>query len=523
MKKLLLLSVSLFTFIAANAQTWSDDVAEIFYEKCTKCHHSGGVAPSELMNYTQANAMGVAIYDAVANDRMPPWPPNNQFQQYAHDKSLSPTQKTTVINWLSNGMLEGNPANAPAPPVYFSGSILGPGDLTVQIPVYSSKATAMQDDYVCFAIPSGLTTNRTIKSIEIVPGNRAIVHHCLIYIDPTNATTTDTIGGDCGSPNSASATLLMGYTPGSSPMTLPAVNPMKLGMDMPANSTVVFAMHFPAGSFGQSDSTKAIFHFYPPGETGVRTVMAAPVLENWTFVLPANQKTTVTAQYPASGGSVFDASILSVFPHMHLLGETMKVYGLNPTNDTIPMVDVKHWDFDWQDFYFFRHIQRAPIGTTLKVKATYNNTAGNIHNPNSPPITVYPGLNTKDEMCLVYIHFMAYQAGDELHDMEALMTEETNSLIEKAQEHNSVKTYPNPFDESINIVIDQLKKGDNLSVIVYDYKGSKIKTLVRTDNYDGTSINWDGSNDEGLNASAGMYFLSIIHKQDQLTQSIIKH
>ena len=27
-------------------QTWSDDVASIVYNKCAKCHHDGGIAPT---------------------------------------------------------------------------------------------------------------------------------------------------------------------------------------------------------------------------------------------------------------------------------------------------------------------------------------------------------------------------------------------------------------------------------------------------------------------------------------------
>ena len=37
-----------------------------------------------------------------------------------------------------------------------------------------------------------------IKAVEIVPGNREIVHHALIYVDPTATSVTDTVGGDCG-------------------------------------------------------------------------------------------------------------------------------------------------------------------------------------------------------------------------------------------------------------------------------------------------------------------------------------
>lgn len=520
-KQLLFILFIQFTF-QSFSQTWSDDVAGIFYDKCAKCHHATGVAPFELMTYNQANSMGTAIYDAVAQDKMPPWPPNNGYQQYVHDRSLTPVQKTTVLSWLSNGMPEGNAANTPPPPVFNAGSILGSGDLEVQIPNYVSKATAQSDDYVCFVIPNGLAQGRTIKSIEIVPGNRAIVHHCLIYVDGTNTTVTDTIGGDCGSPSSSSATLLMGYTPGSSPMTLPSSGPLKLGMNMPANGSIVFAMHYPAGSFGQMDSTKAIFHFYPPGETGIREILAAPVLMNWSFTLPPNQFTNVSAIYPSSGGIPVDISVLSVFPHMHLLGESMKVYGLKPNQDSIPLIDIPHWDFHWQDFYFFRNIQRIPAGSKFKVDARYDNTATNVHNPNSPPVTIFPGLNTSDEMCLVYAHFMGYVAGDENYDIEALMDNETASLMDIAQENNPIKTYPNPFDKSITVEMENLKIGDQVTIYVYDFSGRMVQSVLSTESYDGQPIVWGGNTSKGEGASSGMYFLSINHNGVFSNKEIVK-
>lgn len=522
MKKHLLFFLSFIVSFQSFSQTWSDDIAQIFYDKCAKCHHATGVAPFELMTYSQVNTMASAIYDAVAQDKMPPWPPNDNYQQYAHSRSLSSLEKSTILNWLTSGTPEGNSANTPPPPVFNSGSVLGGGDLQVQIPNYISKATAQNDDYVCFVIPNGLTQSRIIKSIEIVPGNRSIVHHCLVYVDGTNATITDTIGGDCGSPSSSSATLLMGYTPGSSPMTLPSSGPLKLGMNMPSNASIVFAMHYPAGSFGQLDSTKVIFHFYPPGETGVREISAAPVLSNWSFNLPPNQHTNVSAVYPSSGGITGDASILSVFPHMHLLGESMKVYGLKPNLDTIPLIHVPHWDFHWQDFYFFKNLQHIPVGSKLKVDARYDNTDVNIHNPNSPPITVHPGLNTSDEMCLVYAHFMAYVNGDENYDIESLMDNETSSLIDLAQENSSIKTYPNPFDESITVEIDNLELGDQIKVFVYDFAGRLIQSVFSAESYGNQAIVWNGETLKGDRASSGMYFLSINHNGVFSNKEIVK-
>lgn len=508
-----LLTVSFFaSSFLGFSQTWSDDVAQIVYNKCSQCHHQGGVAPFSLTTYAETSPMAAAMYDAIALEEMPPWPPNNDYQQYAHDRSLNDTEKATLLDWILAGTPEGNPANTPPPPVFSNGTILGQGDLEVQIPTYMSKALSNGDDYVCFAMPSGLAQDRIIKAVEIIPGNREIVHHALIYVDPSGNSVTDTVGGDCGGPNSADAKLVMGYTPGSSPMTLPTSNPLKLGMTMQANSQVYFAMHYPAGSYGEYDSTKVIFHFYPPGETGVREVSTDPVLQKWNMVIPPETITPVSTQYPAgSSGLPVDISILSVFPHMHLLGQDIKAYAVQPNLDTLKLIDIEHWDFHWQDFYFFKNIQKAEQGATLKAEGHYDNTSSNIHNPNNPPVTVYAGLNTTDEMFLVYAHYMLYQAGDETYNLDSLMNASTASLLEETQEESAFSVYPNPFSTGVKIQSSSLKTGDQLSVYVYNLQGKLVRKLAQNEIVSSSElfIEWDGRSDQGQEVDAGLYYLSI--------------
>lgn len=498
------ISFLLLTFVSFS-QTWSGEIASIFYEKCTKCHNPSGIAPFSLVTYTEVSPMAVAIYDAVNQKRMPPWPPNNSFQQYVHNRELSSTQKTSVLNWLTAGAPEGNPGLTPAPPVYTSAAILGNGDLTLQIPNYMSKALNGNDDYVCFSIPSGLATDRVIKSIEIIPGNRQIVHHALIYIDPSSSSITDTIGGDCASPSSSNATLVTGYTPGSTPMTLPTISPMKLGIPFPNNSSVIFAMHYPVGSYGQWDSTKVIFHFYPPGETGIRQVYAAPMIQNWTFGLAPNQFTNVSAQYPpGSAGLANEISVLSAFPHMHLLGESIKSYALNLANDTIPLIDIPHWDFHWQDFYFFKNIQKLPVGSKVYAKGRYNNTTSNLHNPNNPPQYVGAGLNTSDEMFLVYYHFMNYQAGDENYDMEQLMA----AGLQDSQLGNTsiLRVHPNPSFDVFKIDLPDYLANKASTLRIYDYQGNLVREWQNVQNTNDWI--WDGKSINGEEVKQGVYMLS---------------
>ncbi len=513
-------------FIASNtiSQTWSDDVAQIVYDKCAQCHHTGGVGPFPLVTYSETTPMAAAMASAINGERMPPWPPNNNYQQYVHDRSLSPTEETTILDWIANGTPEGVAANTPPPPVFSTGSLLGNGDLELQIPTYMSKATT-SDDYVCFAISSGLPQDRVIRAVEIVPGNSEIVHHALIYLDPNGGNVTDTVGGNCGGPNSPTTELIMGYTPGSSPMVLPSVSPLKMGMNFPANGQIVFAMHYPEGSYGMYDSTKVIFHFYPLGETGIRPVSTARLLENWTFSLPPNQITSVSDVYPNVGTLPSDFSLISVFPHMHLLGKSMEIYGILPSLDTLKLIDIPDWDFEWQDFYFFKNLQKAEQGTKLHADAVFDNTAANPNNPSSPPVTVGAGLNTTDEMMLGFMHFMSYLPGDENYNMDSLLNLSTVSLIEESQVDKLFTAYPNPFTNGINLYSPNLKSGDVLSVYVYDLEGRRIARLMENARLTSSELllEWDGTGEDGSTVSNGMYYISVRLNGELSNHRVIKH
>ncbi|MFT6243958.1 MAG: hypothetical protein ACJA0U_001155 [Salibacteraceae bacterium] len=508
MKTILSILFVSFYFVSFG-QNWADDVSTIFYQKCAQCHHTGGAAPFPLTTYGESSPIAGIIQNALTTDEMPPWPPNNNYQSYSHDRSLSVSEKTTVLDWISNGAPEGNAANTPPVPTFQTGSIYGAGDLEVQIPTYMSKAST-NDDYVCFALPSGLATNRIIKAVEIVPGNPEIVHHCLIYIDPTNSSVTDTVGGDCGGPSSSNATLVTGYTPGSTPMTLPDAAPLKLGMPMPANSQIVFAMHFPEGSYGEFDSTKVIFHFYPPGEPGIREVIAAPIIQDWGFALPPNQVTDLSVTYPGGPGLPIDYSLLSVFPHMHLLGQEMEVYGIQPNLDTLKLIQLE-WDFEWQDFYFYKNIQKIEAGANIHAEASFDNTSANPNNPNSPPQWVGAGLNTSDEMFLVYMHYMTYLPGDELYNLDSLMGLSSLSLVDQSEGPSQFSLYPNPFHDGVNIYSNNVSTGDKVSVYVYSAQGKLIKPLMKAETLTQNEllIEWDGTNQTNAPAASGLYFISV--------------
>ena len=88
---------------------------------------------------------------------------------------------------------------------------------------------------------------------------------------------------------------------------------------------------------------------------------------------------------------------------MHLIGETMVVEAHRPDGSVLPIVKVDDWDFNWQNSYYFKELHRLPQGTIVKLDATFDNSADNPNNPNSPPQDISWGEKTTDEMCLAFL------------------------------------------------------------------------------------------------------------------------
>ena len=217
MKKCLFLTeiILLIVFcLHAQTPTYSEDLAPIVYQNCTKCHRAGGVAPFSLESYASAVPYASSIKYMVSNKFMPPWPPDPNYQHYVDERVLTDQEINTIIAWVDGGAPEGNPQNLPDLPNYAEPPTLGIPDLKLQIPLTQSQAGQF-DEYICFALPTGLTTDRWVQKIEVVPGNPAILHHGLVYLDTTG---TFQHTEPCGGVN---ADLMTGYVPGSGPTIFP--------------------------------------------------------------------------------------------------------------------------------------------------------------------------------------------------------------------------------------------------------------------------------------------------------------
>lgn len=176
----LLFSVTVYS----QTPTWSQDIAPIVYQHCTVCHNTGGVAPFPLEHYFTAFTWSANMAADVSVRKMPPWPPIADYKHYCNERVLTQAEIDKIVNWANAGAPEGDEALAPPVPVFNHGPLLGIPDLKLTIPTHTSTATTA-DEYACFVLPTGLTSDKFVRGIQIEPGNRAIVHHVILSLDTT--------------------------------------------------------------------------------------------------------------------------------------------------------------------------------------------------------------------------------------------------------------------------------------------------------------------------------------------------
>lgn len=414
MKRLFYVTLALFVFITkvkSQNETWTDGVACIIYSHCTSCHNPNGIAPFSLTTYSDAFLHRYSIASSVTDKYMPPFPPKQDKQKYAHANTLTATEIQQLQNWVANAAPLGNAGNVPTPPVYITNYQLLNADIVKQIPNFTVNTST--DLYRCFVLPANNATQQMIQSLEVVPGDRSIVHHVLVYQDtssiPLQLDLADPLPGYTafGGTSSQSSTLISGYTPGQGVFNFAP----GFGTKLLPNSYIILQIHYPGGISNAIDSTQIRIKY---GSNTLRNVVTAPYLNHTTTLtngplfIPANTVKTFYSQIAVP----YNLTLTGILPHMHLIGTTIKAYCVKPNGDTIHLIDIPNWDFHWQGAYQFQKPILLPQGSIVRGEATYDNTLGNLHNPNNPPQDVRLGESTTDEMMLIYFNLSAYLPGD---------------------------------------------------------------------------------------------------------------
>lgn len=159
--------------------TFHRDIEPILQRSCQTCHRDGGAGPMPLVTYEEvAPFAGLIEYKTGLRDRagaMPPWYAEKDvgIQNFKNDPSLSDEELAAISTWARSGTPKGDPADAPEPLV-FDDTIkwkLGEPDLVVSTEDFFMEGGRPDWWGDLKAVPTGLTEDRYVKSVEIVEVN----------------------------------------------------------------------------------------------------------------------------------------------------------------------------------------------------------------------------------------------------------------------------------------------------------------------------------------------------------------
>jgi len=397
---------------AAETMTFNRDVAPIVYNNCAVCHRPGEVAPFSLLTYSDVKKHAEDIATATQSHYMPPWKADAGDVHFLGERRLNDAQINTIARWVEGGMIEGDARDLPAAPKFATGWRLGEPDLVVKLPkpfVIKADGNAGRDVYRCFVVPLNLNEDHYVRAVEFRPSNGRVVHHALFFLDSTGvarskeqANTDGQIGYETfGGPGFLPTGGLGGWAPGAMVTPLPD----GWGRMLRKGSDLVVQIHFHPD--GKEESEQSSLGIYFTKERPAHIVAGAAVRNRKIDIPPGDSNYVVTAKLNLP----VDVDVIGLTPHAHLICKDMLGTATLPDGKKITLIHIADWDFNWQRQYRLAEPLRLPAGTVIDMKYTYDNSASNIRNPNSPPARVTFGEQTTDEMAFLFFEFSpAHQA-----------------------------------------------------------------------------------------------------------------
>jgi mono/diheme cytochrome c family protein len=397
-----------FLFLAgvASAQdvTYAEHVAPILMENCVTCHRPGEVAPMSLLTYEDARRYARQIGVQVSERRMPPWHAAPDLRDYTNDRSLDDAEIDVIEQWVATGAKRGADALAPPIPTFNDSWQLGEPDLVLSWDSPYQIAADGDDEYRCFVLDPKLESDQWVDLVEVIPGNRTVDHHIVIYIDQggTIATRRDEAepgeGYTCFGGPGFQAYMVPGWGPGY----VAAETPAGSGYLLEAGAKIVVQMHYHKNGTAQEDLTRVGLRYArrPPQKVLYNAYALGAM--GFGLRIPAGESNhVVTGQYPISE----DITIHSLVAHMHYLGKAMDIWATLPDGTRVDLVTVPRFDFYWQTQYGLAEPQRLPAGSVVHMEATFDNSPESPYQHSNPPREVTFGEATTDEMAVaVFFH-----------------------------------------------------------------------------------------------------------------------
>ncbi|MDC0720435.1 monooxygenase [Nannocystis bainbridge] len=378
---------------ALDAPTYYRDVAPLLASRCTECHRSGGIAPFALGTYDEAAPFAALVARTAVERTMPPFNLDNSgaCNTYVGAPWLAESDIATLTAWAQAGA----PAGEPTGETLESPSVwrLDRVDLTLEMPTPYAPTEPIVDDYRCFILEPGLAEDAFVTAFEVRLGRPDVVHHLTLYAldtakDEQEAAALDAAqdgpGYTCFGDTLVPSRWLVGSGPSDKGGDLPAGTGLRIG----AGRKAVLQMHYNWQNGAAPDRTAVDLKLEPMVE---REAFIGQIADKELELPPGLPAVSESEALLMDG----DYTLWGVWPHMHNLGEALRVTASRPGSESC-LAQVNRYQFHWQRFAFYDRPVRVFGGDTLRITCTYDTT--------SRDTTTQWGFGTDDEMCIGFFY-----------------------------------------------------------------------------------------------------------------------
>ncbi len=369
--------------------TYAEHVEPVLQAHCVSCHREGDIGPMDLSTYEDAAAWAEMIVEVTQNRTMPPWHATQDHAKFSNDRTLSEKELSILELWAAGGAESGDLQKVTRLIAATSGWLL-PKEPDLVIPMSEDAYRVPKEgtvNYQYFRADVGNDKDLWVRGLEILPGARDVVHHVLVFVAPKGMRKRD-LGG--------ARTFLAGYVPGTRAELMPSGYAKRI----PANSELVFQVHYTPNGTAMEDLSKLGLLFADEQSVTHEVITTSAV--NLRFSIPPGAANhAVTATLPEK---LPECELLSFSPHMHVRGKSFKYTIMYPDRRREVVLDIPHYDFNWQTEYRLASPIKVPAGTRMRCDAAFDNSDGNLNNPDSKAWVSW-GDQTYEEMMIGYFHY----------------------------------------------------------------------------------------------------------------------
>ena len=419
--------------------TWTD-VAPTLASACTRCHSDQGTASFQpFTHYADTAPYAPLMAEKASRRAMPPFGPQlsdwcpTDFH-WASDVRLTDGEVALLQAWSDDGAAEGRgatePLNVPTDVPVFTGT-----NMTLTAAEWTTNPN-IADQTICFILDPGLTEAGWLEGVNLVPGNLTVVHHAGVRMDYTGeaeALANDEGWYDCTGGSGVAMEYLGTYAPGSGPSEVPEGAATLIF----PNTKLVLSVHYhsiPNNPVVDQTSLQLRWAEAPPERLALLmhwpnppTLPLSAILQPGEddpdgepkLLIPADvahHTETLAVQGPGTPDERYE--IYQISSHMHLVGQSSRIWAEHPDGTIQCLGDLPNWDFNYQQIYRYQSdaLPVVPGGSTFWIECVYDNTLGNEPLARSlaergltEPIDVSYGSGSFDEMCMFMLGIVKVQ------------------------------------------------------------------------------------------------------------------